>query len=43
MAGAWHGKGAGARLLARVIEVAREIGFHKIVLAALASNVAGEA
>ena len=40
---AWRGKGMGGTLLARVIETAREIGFHKIVLAALASNRAGEA
>ena len=39
----WRGKGVGGALLARVIETAREIGFHKIVLAALASNRAGEA
>ncbi len=40
---AWRGKGVGGVLLARVIETARELGFHKIVLAALASNRAGEA
>jgi len=40
---AWRGKGVGGALLARVIETAREMGFHKIVLAALASNRAGEA
>lgn len=39
----WRGKGVGSVLLARVVETAREIGFHKIVLAALASNRAGEA
>lgn len=39
----WRGKGVGRALLARVIETARELGFHKIVLAALASNRAGEA
>jgi phosphinothricin acetyltransferase len=33
----------GGALLSRVIETARELGFHKIVLAALASNRAGEA
>jgi hypothetical protein len=35
--------GVAARLLGRMIEGAREIGFHKIVLAALAWNAAGEA
>ena len=39
----WRGKGVGARLLAAVVATARGIGFHKIVLAALASNRAGEA
>jgi phosphinothricin acetyltransferase len=39
----WRGKGVGARLLAAVVARARETGFHKIVLAALASNRAGEA
>ncbi|HTK90508.1 MAG TPA: arsinothricin resistance N-acetyltransferase ArsN1 family A [Verrucomicrobiae bacterium] len=39
----WRGKGVGGALLSRVIETARELGFHKIVLAALASNRAGEA
>ena len=38
-----RGKGVGGVLLARVIETASDIGFHKIVLAALASNRAGEA
>ena len=39
----WRGKGVGARLLAAVVARARATGFHKIVLAALASNRAGEA
>jgi phosphinothricin acetyltransferase len=38
---AWRGKGIGTQLLDRLIEVARERGFHKMVLAALASNAAG--
>jgi L-amino acid N-acyltransferase YncA len=37
----WRGKGVGTQLLDRLIEVAREHGFHKMVLAALASNTAG--
>jgi phosphinothricin acetyltransferase len=37
----WRGKGVGTQLLDRLIEVAREVGFHKMVLAALASNTAG--
>jgi L-amino acid N-acyltransferase YncA len=39
----WRGKGVGSRLLAEIVVAARAIGFHKIVLAALASNAAGEA
>jgi phosphinothricin acetyltransferase len=37
----WRGKGVGTQLLDRLIEVARDRGFHKMVLAALASNIAG--
>jgi L-amino acid N-acyltransferase YncA len=37
----WRGKGVGTQLLDRLIEVARDHGFHKMVLAALASNTAG--
>jgi L-amino acid N-acyltransferase YncA len=37
----WRGKGIGRQLLDRLIELAREIGFHKMVLSALASNQAG--
>ena len=29
---AWRGKGVGHRLLERLIEIAREIGYHKMVL-----------
>jgi L-amino acid N-acyltransferase YncA len=39
----WRGKGVGRQLLDRLIVVAREIGFHKLVLAALARNSAGVA
>lgn len=38
---AWRGKGAGRQLLERLIALAREIGFHKMVLSALARNAAG--
>ncbi len=37
----WRGKGVGRELLARLIDRAREIGFHKMVLAAMAFNTAG--
>lgn len=37
----WRGKGIGRQLLDRLIELAREIGFHKMVLLALARNEAG--
>jgi L-amino acid N-acyltransferase YncA len=37
----WRGKGIGRQLLDRLIELAREIGFHKMVLSALAFNQAG--
>jgi L-amino acid N-acyltransferase YncA len=40
---AWRGKGIGSRLLDRLIALAREIGFHKMVLAALARNATGVA
>ena len=39
----WRGRGMGRRLLERLIEVARVLGYHKLVLAALARNVAGRA
>ena len=37
----WRGKGVGRQLLDRLIEQARAIGFHKMVLAAMAHNDAG--
>jgi len=37
----WRGKGVGRRLLDRLIDLAREAGYHKMVLSALASNDAG--
>jgi L-amino acid N-acyltransferase YncA len=39
----WRGKGVGTQLLDRLIEIARERGYHKLVLAALAWNAAGVA
>jgi L-amino acid N-acyltransferase YncA len=40
---AWRGKGVGSRLLAALIERARGLGFHKLVLAAFPWNAAGMA
>jgi phosphinothricin acetyltransferase len=40
---AWRGKGAGSALLARLIELAREHGFHKMVLSAFPTNQGGVA
>src|SRR5262245_25067703 len=40
---AWRGKGVGSLLLPRLIDLARGIGFHKMVLSALARNDAGTA
>src|SRR3954447_13719416 len=37
----WRGKGVGRVLLEQLIERARAIGFHKMVLAAMAFNTAG--
>jgi L-amino acid N-acyltransferase YncA len=37
----WRGKRLGTQLLDRLIEVARDRAFHKMVLAALTSNTAG--
>ena len=37
----WRGKGLGRQLLDRLIDIARGIGFHKMVLAAMAYNSAG--
>jgi L-amino acid N-acyltransferase YncA len=38
---AWRGKGVGHRLLERLIELAREIGYHKMVLATFPTNTGG--
>jgi len=37
----WRGKGVGRQLLDRLIEMARAIGYHKMVLSAMAYNTAG--
>lgn len=37
----WRGKGIGRQLLDRLIGIARSIGFHKMVLAAMTCNSAG--
>src|SRR2546427_4308592 len=37
----WRGKGVGTALLARLIDLARTLGYHKMVLAALPHNEAG--
>ena len=37
----WRGKGIGRQLLDRLIELAREAGYHKLVLSTLASNEIG--
>ena len=39
----WRGKGVGSRLLARLIELARDLGYHKLVLSAFPSNAGGMA
>src|SRR6059036_2765370 len=39
----WRGRGVGRRLLGRIEELAREIGYHKMVLAAFPYNTAGMA
>ncbi len=39
----WRGKGAGRVLLARLIELGREHGFHKLVLSAFPFNPGGMA
>jgi L-amino acid N-acyltransferase YncA len=39
----WRGRGVGRHLLDRLVALAREIGYHKLVLAALARNDAGVA
>jgi L-amino acid N-acyltransferase YncA len=40
---AWRGKGIGGQLLTRLVTLARDAGFHKMVLAALARNSVGVA
>ncbi len=40
---AWRGKGAGRLLLERLVELAREQGYHKMVLSAFPTNDAGMA
>ena len=39
----WRGKGVGRRLIDRLLELGREIGYHKLVLAAFPFNPAGMA
>ena len=39
----WRGKGVGSRLLTRLIELGRELGYHKLVLSAFPSNTGGMA
>ncbi len=39
----WRGKGVGRRLLGRLIELARAIGYHKMMLAAFPFNESGMA
>ncbi len=39
----WRGKGVGRALLSRLIALARQLGYHKMVLAALPFNAAGRA
>ncbi len=39
----WRGKGVGSRLLARLIELARALGYHKLVLSAFPTNPGGMA
>jgi L-amino acid N-acyltransferase YncA len=41
LARSWRGKGLGARLLSLLIPLARELGYHKIVLSAFPTNTAG--
>ena len=37
----WRGKGAGRQLLDRLLQLARDAGYHKMVLSALARNDTG--
>lgn len=39
----WRGQGAGSAILARLVELAREQGFHKMVLSAFPTNKGGVA
>jgi L-amino acid N-acyltransferase YncA len=39
----WRGRGVGRRLLTALVDTARELGYHKMVLAAFPSNTAGMA
>ncbi|MFQ5829119.1 MAG: arsinothricin resistance N-acetyltransferase ArsN1 family A [Candidatus Methylomirabilia bacterium] len=39
----WRGKGIGSRLLAQLVELARGLGYHKMVLSAFPWNEAGMA
>jgi L-amino acid N-acyltransferase YncA len=39
----WRGRGVGRCLLERLVETARELGYHKMVLAAFPTNLAGMA
>ena len=39
----WRGRGVGRRVLEHLVTLAREIGYHKIVLASLPFNQAGVA
>lgn len=39
----WRGKGVGSRLLARLIELGQQLGYHKLVLSAFPWNEGGMA
>jgi len=39
----WRGKGVGRVLLSRLVELGRELGYHKLVLSAFPFNTAGVA
>jgi phosphinothricin acetyltransferase len=39
----WRRRGIGKRILARLIELARELGYHKLVLSAFPTNAGGMA
>jgi phosphinothricin acetyltransferase len=39
----WRGKGVGRRLLDRLVKLARELGYHKMMLSAFPFNTAGVA